>query len=74
MNEHRGGVVNIPASVSGAPGFKSRPGDLAEVSSGFTSVHPCKCQESALKLGHYRFLPNTLQFIIHLSPIHSTLL
>jgi hypothetical protein len=32
-----------------------------------------KCQDSTLKLGHDRLLPNPFQFIIHLSPYRSTL-
>jgi hypothetical protein len=35
----------------------------------FYSVPPEECRDSALKLGHDRFLPNSFQFIIHLSPI-----
>jgi hypothetical protein len=36
-----------------------------------SSVPPGKCRDS--KLGHDRFLPHPFQFIIHLSPFHSTL-
>jgi hypothetical protein len=32
-----------------------------------------ECRDSTLKLGHDRFLPNTFQFIVHLSPFYSTL-
>jgi len=39
----------------------------------FSSVPPGKFWDSTLKLGHDRFLPNPFQFIIHLSPFHSTL-
>jgi hypothetical protein len=40
---------------------------------GLSSVPSGECRGSILKLGHNRFLPNHLQFIIHLSPYHSTL-
>jgi hypothetical protein len=30
-------------------------------------------QDSTLKLGHDHFPPNRFQFVIHLSPFHSTL-
>jgi hypothetical protein len=33
----------------------------------------CKHSDSVLKLGHDHFLPNPFQFIIHVSPFHSTL-
>jgi hypothetical protein len=39
----------------------------------FSSVNTCECWDSGLKLGHDRFLPNTFQFILQLSPSHSTL-
>jgi hypothetical protein len=42
-------------------------------SSWFSSVLPEECRDSALKLGHDRFLPNPFQFFIHLSPYQSTL-
>jgi hypothetical protein len=48
-----------------------RPAILA-VSCGFFSVPPGKFRYST-ELGHDRFLPNPFQFIIHLSPLHSTL-
>jgi hypothetical protein len=35
--------------------------------------NPGKCEDSGLQLGHERFLPNPLQFIIYLSAFHSTL-
>jgi hypothetical protein len=51
-------VVNIPASYSGGPGFKSRPRDrLSWVLSWFSSV-PGKWRDSTLKSGHDRFLPH----------------
>jgi len=34
---------------------------------------PGKCRNNTLKSGHDRFLPNPFQFIIHISPFHSTL-
>jgi hypothetical protein len=37
------------------------------------SVPPGECRNSTLKLGLDRFLPNHFQFIIHLSPFHSTI-
>jgi hypothetical protein len=39
----------------------------------FSSVTPDNCRDRTLKLGHDHFLPNPLQFIIHLSPYNSTL-
>jgi hypothetical protein len=39
----------------------------------FFSVLTGKYRDSTPKLGHYRFLPNPFQFIIHLPPFHSTL-
>jgi hypothetical protein len=38
----------------------------------FSSVPRDECRDGTLKLGHDRFLPNTLQFIVQLSPVHST--
>jgi hypothetical protein len=53
-------VVSTPGSYSGGPGFKSRLGtgypDLCF--SRFSSVPPCKCRNSTLKLGHDRFYPH----------------
>jgi hypothetical protein len=46
-----------------------RPDILTDVHRGF----PQSLQAIALNLGHDRFLPNTFEFIIYLSPIHSTL-
>jgi hypothetical protein len=37
-----------------------------------SSVPPGECRDSALKSGRYRFLPNPFQFVIHVSPFHST--
>jgi hypothetical protein len=39
----------------------------------FSSVHPGKCWDNSLKLRHDRFLTRSFQFIIHSSPLHSTL-
>jgi hypothetical protein len=50
-----------------------RPAILTEDFLWFSSVLPDECRDSALKLGHDRFLPNPFQFLIHLSPCHSTL-
>jgi hypothetical protein len=44
---------------TGCPGF-----------SWFSSVPPGECQDYTLKFGHDHILPNSLQFIIHLSPFH----
>jgi hypothetical protein len=72
MTEHRGREVNSPASHSEGPELKSRPGDrLSRLR--VSSVPPGKFWDRALKLGHEHFLPNPFQFIIHLSPYHSTL-
>jgi hypothetical protein len=49
---------------TGYPGWKF---------SSFSSVPPGKFRYSTLKLGHDRFLPHRLQFIIHLTSFHSTL-
>jgi hypothetical protein len=37
-----------------------------------SEITPGKCQNSALKLGYDRFLPNRFQFIVQLSPFHLT--
>jgi hypothetical protein len=37
-----------------------------------SSVRPGKCRGSTLKLGHYHFLSNPFQLIIHLPLFHST--
>jgi hypothetical protein len=37
----------------------------------FSSVSSGKCQDSCLKLGHDHLLPHPLQFIIHVSSLHS---
>jgi hypothetical protein len=73
--ERRGRVVNIPASYLGGTEFKYRPGDSYRDSrfSYVSSVTPGKCQDSALAFDHDHFLSNPFQFIIHLSPFHSTL-
>jgi hypothetical protein len=39
----------------------------------FSSVHAGECRGSTLKLGHDRFLPNSIKFIIYFSLFHSTL-
>jgi hypothetical protein len=67
-------VVNTPASYSGGPRFNSRSGNrLSRLRfSWFSSVPPGKCWQCH-NLGHDRFFPNPLQFIIHLSSLHSTL-
>jgi hypothetical protein len=39
----------------------------------FSSVPPCECSNSTLKLVHDHFLPNPSHSIIHLSPFNSTL-
>jgi hypothetical protein len=46
-----------------------RPAILIEI----CCVLPGECRDSILNLGHDRFLPYPLQFIIHLSPFHSAL-
>jgi hypothetical protein len=68
-------VVNTPDSYSGSPGFKSRPGYRLPWLRfpWFSSVPPGEFRDSTLTLGHDRFLPNPSQFIVHLSPFHSTL-
>jgi hypothetical protein len=38
-----------------------------------SSVSPGKCWDSTLKLDHDRFLPHSLQFIVHISTLYSTL-
>jgi hypothetical protein len=70
-----GRVVNTPASYSERPRFKSRVRDRLSWQrfSWFSSVHPGKCWDSTLKLDHDHFILHPLQFIIHLSPLHSTL-
>jgi hypothetical protein len=51
-------VIRIPVLYSGGPRFKSQPEDCL---SWFSSVPPCKCQGTYLKLGHDCFLPHTFQ-------------
>jgi hypothetical protein len=69
--QRRGPVVSIPVSYLGGSGFKSRPGDRLSWlrSSVVSSVPPDECRIS--QLGHSRFLPNTFEFIIHVSPFYS---
>jgi hypothetical protein len=65
---------NTTPSYSEGPGFKTRPEDrLSWLSFSVSSVPPGECQDSALKFGHDRFLPNPFHFIILLAPFHSTL-
>jgi hypothetical protein len=73
--EPRGQGVSTPASYSGSLRFKSRPGDRLSWLSFplFFPVPPDECRDSTLKLGNNRFLSNSLQFTIHLSPLNSTL-
>jgi hypothetical protein len=61
-----------PASCSEDPVLKSRPksGYPDWGLSWFSLGLPGKWQDSTLKLGHDRFLLNSFQFIIHLSPYH----
>jgi hypothetical protein len=68
-------VVNTPASYSGGPGFKRRPGDrLSWLRVFVVFLSPSRpTRESALKLGHDRFLPKPFQYVIHLLPLQSTL-
>jgi hypothetical protein len=75
MTERRGRVVSTPAWYSGGPGFKSLRGDRLPRLSFFMffSVPPGKLRETALKLGHDRFIPHYFQLIIHLSSCHRTL-
>jgi hypothetical protein len=73
--ERRGLVVNTATSYLGSAGFKSRPGDRISSLIFFRSF-PQFLQANAgrvPKIGHGRFLPNPFEFIIHLSPYHSTL-
>jgi hypothetical protein len=55
--ERRGSVVNTPASYTGDPKFKARPGDRLSNwgFSCFFSVPPGECRDSTLKLGYNRF-------------------
>jgi hypothetical protein len=68
-------VVKTPVSYSEGSGFRSRPGGRVYWLrfSWFSSAFPDECPHSTLKLIHDRFLPNSFQFIIHLSSFHSTL-
>jgi hypothetical protein len=58
-----------------APGSSlgSESGYPDERFSWFSSVPPGELKDSTLVLGHDRFLPNPLQFIIRLSLFHLTL-
>jgi hypothetical protein len=73
--EHRGRVVNIPASYWEGPEFKSPPGDRLPWLRAFVvlPVPSGECQDSTFKLNHGCFLPNPFQFVIHLSSYLSTL-
>jgi hypothetical protein len=72
-SESRGQMVNIPASYSGGPGFKSRPGDRLSWLRYFVVFLSSskQMQGSTSKLGYDHFLPHPFQFIIHLSSYHS---
>jgi hypothetical protein len=62
-----GRVVSTPASYSAGPRFKDSPEDrLYWLFVVFLSPY------STLQLGHDRFLSHTFQFIIQLSPVHSS--
>jgi hypothetical protein len=76
QTERRGRVVSTPASYSNAPGSNigQESGYPGWSSPWVSSVPPGECWDSTLRLCHDRFLPNHFQFIIHLSPFHSTLL
>jgi hypothetical protein len=67
--ERRDKVVNTPASYSGGPVFKSRPGDLLSWLRVFVVFlsPPGKYRDGTLKLGCHRFLPRHFQFIVHIS-------
>jgi hypothetical protein len=70
ITEFRSRVINTPASYSGDPGFKSRPGDRLSwlrVFVVFLSLYSRMPGYST-----YRFLPNPFQFVIYLA-FHSTL-
>jgi hypothetical protein len=73
--KHRGPTVNSLALYSGGSGFKSQSrGQLSWLRFlVVSSFPPGNCQDCTLKSGHDHFLPNPSQFIIHLSPYHSTL-
>jgi hypothetical protein len=72
--DRHGRVVNIPASYSGGLELKSRPGYRLSWLTFFVvfSVHVGELRDSSLKLVHDSFLPNSFQFIVHLSLFHST--
>jgi hypothetical protein len=65
VTESSGRVVNTPASYSGGPRFKSRPGDRLSWLRFFVvfSIPPGECRESTLKI-RPRSLP-TKSFQIH---------
>jgi hypothetical protein len=64
--------VSTPVSYSGGPGFLSRPGvQLSRLTFFLIFLSPStKIPGQSLKLGHGRFLPHPLQFVIHLSAFH----
>jgi hypothetical protein len=66
-SERHGRMVRIPASYSGGPGFKSRPGDrLSWVRTFVVLRRPSRqIPGEYLKLSHDHFLPHPFQFIIH---------
>jgi hypothetical protein len=67
-------AVNTSASYSGSPGLKSRSRDrLSWCFVVFLSSSRHMDSRPYLKLGHDRILPHHFQFIIHVSPFHSTL-
>jgi hypothetical protein len=73
--ERSGQVVNTAASYAGVPGFKSRSGDQLSwlrIFHGF-SQNQGQYLDCTMKLDNDRFLANPFQFIVHLSPFHSTL-
>jgi hypothetical protein len=75
QTERRGRVVSTPVSYSNAPGSNigQERGYPDWSSPWFSSAPPCECWDSTIRLCYDRFLPNHFQFIIHLSPFHSTL-
>jgi hypothetical protein len=72
--EYRDRVDNTHASWSEGPVLKSRHGDQLYCLrfSWFFSDPPDECRDSILKLVHDRVLSDPYQFVIHLSPYHST--
>jgi hypothetical protein len=69
---HSGNALDLH---SGGVRFEYRSGGKPAIMTGsswFPSVPPGKCRDNN-SLDHDRLLPNPFQFIIHLSPCHSTL-